>query len=128
MLKHMENKEVINGSKQGFTKCKFCLKNLVAFYHGVTVVVDKGKETNVIYLDLCKAFDTVPYYIIVLSGEIFDGWTTWWIRNWLNHCTQRCVVNDSMSKWRTVMSGIPQQLVSGLILFNIFGGLESRIE
>lgn len=56
----------------------------VAFYYGVTALTDWG-----------KAFYTVPCNILVseLERHGYGGWTTQWVRNWLDDHNQRVTVD-----------------------------------
>lgn len=51
VLRHIEDKEMIQGSHHTFTHGKLYLANMVTFYNGVMVMVDEGSLTDTIYLD-----------------------------------------------------------------------------
>lgn len=69
------------------------LLRLVVFYDEVTAFLDTQRATNVIYLELYKAFDTVPWNISKLKKRVFDEWTICWINNCLAGHTERVAIS-----------------------------------
>jgi len=94
---HTQEEEVIQDSQPNFTKGRSFVTDLMAFYNRMMALVDKEMATDVFYLGLCKAFDMISHHILVSKSSRDEGWTSWWIKRWLDGHSQRIVVNSSLS-------------------------------
>ena len=118
----MEGSKIIPLFKKGSIKAKSCLTNLLCFLEEITKCVDEGSPVDVIYLDFQKALDKVPHQRIILKLKSHGMGISMinWIEQWLTDRRQSVVVDGEVSSWKSILSGVPQGSVLGLILFLTF--------
>jgi hypothetical protein len=115
-------KEDIFINQHGFMSGKSTCTQLVEFYNKIHQNFDNNIQTDVIYLDLSKAFDHVPHKLLLfkLSKIGINNNLLNWFSNYLSHRKQRVVIEGHNSNLVSVLSGVPQGSILGPLLFTIY--------
>ena len=122
ITEHLDKHGLIHDTQHGFRKGKSTTTNLLEYLEIITKSVDEGTPIDVVYLDLAKAFDTVPHKRLLkkIKAHGIDGNILRWIAAWLNDRKQKVVTQGAESSWKPVTSSVVQGSVLGPLCFLIY--------
>ena len=106
---HLISNNLTSSSQFGFLPGYSCSTQLLYVMDIITCSLDHGSPVDVIYLDLQKAFDSVPHYRLLLKVESYSisGKFLGWIKSFLSDREQCVILNGCKSGWQKGLSGVP---------------------
>jgi len=96
-----------------------CETQLIGYTQEIADSLDQSHQTDVSVMDFSKAFDKVDHHKLVykLKHMGVNPYITTWIEDFLHNRSQQVLVEIKVSDRLSVLYGVPQGSVVGLLLF-----------
>ena len=110
---------IIYVRQSGFRKGQCAATSLLGPTNSWLINMVSGLINGVVFLDLCKAFDTIDHEILMnklyLSGV--KGPVLRWFKSYLTNREQVCKIDHMISTPKNIKCGVPQGSNLGPLLF-----------
>jgi len=120
VMTHLDNHGIFVDCQYGFRRKRSCETQLLITSHDLAEILNYHSQVDVAALDFSRAFDKVPHYRLLLSHKYYSLDVIGWVESFLSSRTQRLVVDGFTSQEAPVLSGVPQGIVLGPLLFLVF--------
>jgi len=119
---------ILDNNQHGFRRGRSVETNLLCFVNTLIKTMESGGQTDVIYTDFNKAFDSVNHSVLIAKLRLFgihDPLLSWF-SSYIDDRSQQVKINGFLSDSFLVPSGVPQggHLFSISALFHFPIGFE----
>ena len=117
-MKHLEKYSILSKLQHGYRNGYSTETQLLKVIDLFAKSLENNAQTDSIFLDFSRAFDTVPHERLLLKMNYY-GIRKYlpWIRNFLTMRKQCVIIDGFKSRYVDVISGLPQGTVLAAFLF-----------
>lgn len=130
LIDFLNMNNILSPNQYGFVKGLSTEDALYTVTKEITDSLNNNNKCIAVFLDLAKAFDTVPHDILItvlqqcgIRGVVLDIF-----KNYLGLRTQYVKIRNTLSEPQLIKIGIPQGTVLGPILFNLYINSLSKLQ
>ena len=121
LVRHLGDNNILFAKQFGFRKHHSTTDAIMSLVGEALKAFDRGMMVLSVFVDLKKAFDTVPHGLLISKLQLMgvtDVALTWF-QEYLRNRQQFVSINGCTSPTRQVSIGVPQGSILSVLLFNL---------